>query len=251
MIINIPGIPFDIPVGATHYDKKAELFYRESNGKALIYDPKCGFEWRTSGYPTISKLINTRKGLIITLPVEEHAVPNQVEGVPIKTPEGATHYDKDASFFYRVAPDVIHYMDPNYCNEWLPSNYSCLDELQLARGLALSALYPPPQLATAAEPVATQTVIQNAAGYCSAAMGHMEDRAVTYDSPGGERSMEKTVIAFNALTGHNLTEEQGWLFMETLKLARSQQGQFKRDNYEDAVAYAALRGEAAEKHRKP
>ena len=80
---------------------------------------------------------------------------------------------------------------------------------------------------------------------CQAAMGHMDDRATTYDQKGGERSMGKTVTAFNVLTGHSLTEEQGWLLMELLKCARSQQGNYRADNYEDATAYAALRGEAA------
>lgn len=80
---------------------------------------------------------------------------------------------------------------------------------------------------------------------CKTAMGHMDDRATTYDQKGGERSMGKTVTAFNALTGHSLTEEQGWLLMELLKCARSQQGKYRADNYEDATAYAALRGEAA------
>lgn len=34
-----------------------------------------------------------------------------------------------------------------------------------------------------------------------AAAGHMRDRAKTYDKPGGERSMGKTVDAFNTITG--------------------------------------------------
>ena len=84
---------------------------------------------------------------------------------------------------------------------------------------------------------------------CQAAMGHMDDRATTYDQKGGERSMGKTVTAFNALTGHQLTEDQGWLLMELLKCARSQQGNYRADNYEDATAYAALRGEAAAHER--
>ena len=84
---------------------------------------------------------------------------------------------------------------------------------------------------------------------CQAAMGHMDDRATTYDQKGGERSMGKTVTAFNALTGHQLTEEQGWLLMELLKCARSQQGNYRAVNYEDATAYAALRGEAAARER--
>lgn len=78
-----------------------------------------------------------------------------------------------------------------------------------------------------------------------AALGHMQDRATTYDKPTGERSMARTVTAFNAITGHTLTEEQGWLLMGVLKQVRSQSGGFRADNYEDEAAYAALRAECA------
>ena len=73
----------------------------------------------------------------------------------------------------------------------------------------------------------------------------MADRASTYDAPEGERSMGKTVAAFNALTGHDLTEQQGWQFMELLKIARSNQGAYRADCFVDGAAYAALAGEAA------
>lgn len=79
----------------------------------------------------------------------------------------------------------------------------------------------------------------------TAALSHMQDRAATYDKPEGERSMPATVAAFNALTGHNLTAEQGWLFMTVLKLCRTQQGGLRPDNYEDGAAYFALMGEQA------
>jgi hypothetical protein len=87
-----------------------------------------------------------------------------------------------------------------------------------------------------------------------AAAQHMEDRASTYDSPGGERSMEKTVEIFNTLTRASFREslmstEQGWLFMAILKIVRSQQGEFKLDNYEDLAAYAALAAEAGKEAR--
>lgn len=80
-----------------------------------------------------------------------------------------------------------------------------------------------------------------------AAAKHMEDRASTYDTLGGERSMEKTVRMFNALLDGDrfMTTEQGWMFMALLKIVRSQQGDFKLDNYEDLAAYAALAAEAA------
>ena len=83
-----------------------------------------------------------------------------------------------------------------------------------------------------------------------AAAAHMEDRAATYDSPSGERSMSKAVDMLNTLTGGpSLTVEQGWLFMAILKMVRSQQGDFKLDNYEDLAAYAALAAEEAAETR--
>lgn len=79
----------------------------------------------------------------------------------------------------------------------------------------------------------------------SKALGHLSDRAVTYDNQQGERSMAKTVAAINAIYDLGMTEVQGWHFMEILKIVRSSQGAFKADNFEDGAAYAALAGEAA------
>lgn len=76
------------------------------------------------------------------------------------------------------------------------------------------------------------------------AAGHLADRAKTYDKPEGERSMRKTVDMFNVLTGGELTEEEGWMFMVLLKMVRSQQGEHRADNYEDGAAYFALAGES-------
>lgn len=87
--------------------------------------------------------------------------------------------------------------------------------------------------------------------FLQAGISHMQARATTYDKPQGERSMAATVAAFNAVTGDGLvnTEERGWLFMQLLKAVRSQQGDFKADNYEDGSAYCGLGGEAAYKER--
>ena len=92
-------------------------------------------------------------------------------------------------------------------------------------------------------------MIKTAGDFLGAALGHLEDRAATYDSPQGERSMGRTVEAFNAITGHKLSEEQGYLFMVLLKAVRSQQGAFKSDNYEDLIAYGSLQGECAIRDR--
>jgi len=44
--------------------------------------------------------------------------------------------------------------------------------------------------------------------FLAAAQGHLGDRASTYDKPAGERSMERTIKVFAALTDIQLTEEQ-------------------------------------------
>ena len=50
---------------------------------------------------------------------------------------------------------------------------------------------------------------------------HMLDRAATYDKPEGERSMAKTVQAFNAITGRDITTAEGWLMLAVLKQVRA------------------------------
>lgn len=78
-----------------------------------------------------------------------------------------------------------------------------------------------------------------------AAAGHMRDRAKTYDKPEGERSMGATVQAFNAITGRDLRESEGWLLMSLLKMVRSETRDTPhRDSVEDLVAYTGLYGEA-------
>ena len=72
----------------------------------------------------------------------------------------------------------------------------------------------------------------------------MLDRAASRDTPEGERSMGRCVKAFNAMFGTELTETQGWQFMELLKMARSVGGEFRLDDFTDGVAYAALAGDS-------
>lgn len=87
------------------------------------------------------------------------------------------------------------------------------------------------------------------------AAGHMDDRAATYDAPGGERSMGKVAEITNILYAEQLaesklTEEMAWGIMVVLKLVRSSQGGYRADNYEDAAAYCALMGECAARERQ-
>lgn len=72
-------------------------------------------------------------------------------------------------------------------------------------------------------------------------------RAAERDKPDGERSMRAAVGAFNALTGHSLSERDGWMFMVMLKASRAQAGRFRADDYIDGAAYFALAGESADR----
>lgn len=88
--------------------------------------------------------------------------------------------------------------------------------------------------------------------FLNAAAGHMTQRAGTYDKPEGERSMAKTVAAFNVFHGTQLTEAQGWHFMQILKDVRLfARRSFHSDSAEDGVAYAALKSEAKAAERQP
>ncbi|KQR55655.1 hypothetical protein [Acidovorax sp. Leaf160] len=87
----------------------------------------------------------------------------------------------------------------------------------------------------------------------TAASATINQRGAQRDSTGTnarqERSMAATVAAFNAIEGTNLTERQGWAFMQTLKLVRgaatARNGGHNPDDALDGAAYAALGGEAA------
>ena len=69
--------------------------------------------------------------------------------------------------------------------------------------------------------------------------------------------MGRCVVAFNALTGRDLEEAEGWLFQQLLKDARQWSGgksqektrRYHRDSAEDCIAYAALKAEALEHER--
>lgn len=65
---------------------------------------------------------------------------------------------------------------------------------------------------------------------------------------GQERSMQRIVKTFEALTDHKMTEVEGWLFMVVLKLCRERTGS-DIDNWIDGAAYMGLAAEAVEKMR--
>jgi len=95
---------------------------------------------------------------------------------------------------------------------------------------------------TTTDPVIRQ---MKATDFLAQAASEMKDRASTYDKPEGERSMGACVAAFIAVTGIAMSEQQGWQFMELLKMVRSNQGTYRADSFLDGAAYASLAGEAA------
>ena len=73
----------------------------------------------------------------------------------------------------------------------------------------------------------------------------LSERGQQYDSPTGERSMGRTVAAFNAITGQELTESEGMLLLALLKMVRDRQRAIPhKDSCEDLIAYSALYAEA-------
>lgn len=76
------------------------------------------------------------------------------------------------------------------------------------------------------------------------AAGNIDSRAVERDID-SERSMARTVAIFNAYSGKELTELEGWMFMLCLKMARSKAGKLNLDDYVDMCGYGSLAGECA------
>jgi hypothetical protein len=82
--------------------------------------------------------------------------------------------------------------------------------------------------------------------FLQAAIDVQAERGKQYDKPSGERSMAATVSAFNAITGRDLSEAEGWLLLQTLKDVRQWQNpsKYHHDSALDGVAYSALKAEA-------
>lgn len=80
----------------------------------------------------------------------------------------------------------------------------------------------------------------------------LAERGKEYDKPEGERSMARCVAAFNAITGKDLTEAEGWLLLQTLKDVRQWQnpGRYHEDSAVDCVNYSALKAEALSEQEK-
>ena len=87
--------------------------------------------------------------------------------------------------------------------------------------------------------------------FLKGALAVQEERAKEYEIESGEeRSVEQLVNAFNAITRHKLTEQDGWLFLTLLKMVRA----WNADNYHhdsalDMVSYSSLTAEALSRNK--
>jgi hypothetical protein len=87
--------------------------------------------------------------------------------------------------------------------------------------------------------------------FLQAAIDVQTARAAEYDQPQGERSMGRTVQAFNAITGRDLSEAEGWLLLQVLKDVRQWGAKgYHHDSALDGVAYSALKAEALHGEQK-
>lgn len=88
-----------------------------------------------------------------------------------------------------------------------------------------------------------------APAFLQSAINTLTQRGEDYDKPEGERSASAVAVAFNAITGRNLTEAEVWLVLQLVKDVRQWQNpdRYHADSALDCVAYAALKAEALAK----
>jgi hypothetical protein len=84
---------------------------------------------------------------------------------------------------------------------------------------------------------------ESAHGFLEEASTAMKQRAALRDAEDGERTAAQIAKVFNAITGHDLSEADAWMFLIVLKIVRSRNGKYNRDDFVDLAAYAGLLGE--------
>ena len=213
----------EAPADATHYLPQSKLFFKRYKSK---------IRWLAfKNYWTAYCGPNADADLIKR--------PKQT-GASMQKPADATHYCPINDAFVKITGHTCHYYRDG---QWVienPVRFSALVSLEQMGAKAQSI--GPEENCNGWETVLYPTASQ----INESAMKHIRDRASTYDQLQGERSMGKTVIAFNAITGRDLTESEGWLMLQVLKDVRQWQNpnEYHQDSGEDCIAYAALKAES-------
>lgn len=103
-----------------------------------------------------------------------------------------------------------------------------------------------PALKSAGVTIKLEDDPRTAPSFLQSALQTLTQRGKDYDKPEGERSAAAVAVAFNAITGRNLTEAEVWLVLQLVKDVRQWQnpGRYHADSALDCVAYAALKAEA-------
>ena len=70
-----------------------------------------------------------------------------------------------------------------------------------------------------------------------------QERGKEHTDTEKERNMKKIVEVFNSLTGKNLSELEGNLFMVCLKLVRLNREKYHEDSFIDCINYLSLAAE--------
>lgn len=96
------------------------------------------------------------------------------------------------------------------------------------------------------EPEKEEPKVKDAEAYLKEAQATLVQRGTERGTEETERAMGRIVRVFNEVTGRNLTEEEGHIFMLSLKLVRSRRG-YKEDDYVDLIGYSSLLAEATQK----
>ena len=88
--------------------------------------------------------------------------------------------------------------------------------------------------------------------FLQSALNTLTQRGKDYDKPEGERSAAAVAVAFNAITGKDLTAAEVYLVLQLVKDVRQWQNpeRYHADSALDCVAYAALKAEALAKGGK-
>lgn len=165
------------------------------------------------------------------------------------TPTGAAWAWSGGEFrLLALANDEVTIKDAVTMAEWEAARVACgiaESDLQLAHSSA--GEFQPFVSVEDARPYPAATTA--AANILQQGVDALSNRAAERDQADGERSMARCVKAFNVMFDHKITEEQGWQFMELLKMSRAAGGAYREDDYVDGAAYCALAGEAARRDR--
>lgn len=204
----------------------------------LAQYPEAKVIWKQE--PKYKEFLNSQDGYkLVVLPA--HAGDDPKSGL-IEVPDGANAYihisDSGDKRFYKF--EETYYTWKN--GEWLEVSYTY-------SSVGDFVLWNRHTQDERVSPITNNEIYsRTASAIADAALTHIRERATTYDSPEKERSTAKTAIAFNAITGHNISESEVLLLLQILKdVHQWQKETYHVDSAEDCIAYAALKAEALEK----